>query len=196
MTLTKKDIRKTYIEQRKSLTDDEWAMLNMELLVQCSNFDWSNIEFLHIFLPILAKKEVDTFLVAIWIREHYPHIKLVTSQSNFETNEMRHILWHDECPLEENAYGIPEPTAGEEVNPLSLDMVLVPMVAFDLQGHRVGYGKGMYDKFLAQCKPGAKKVGLALFPPVSNHISDIHDGDMALDAVITPAEIYYFKPTT
>lgn len=176
-----------------SLTEEEWAILNMDLLLQFSNFALEGIQYLHIFLPILSRKEVDTFLLAVWIREHYPTIQLVTSQSNFETNDMRHVIWYDDAVLQENAYGIPEPVGGDDVNPLLIDAVLIPMLAFDENGHRVGYGKGMYDRFLSLCKPKVLKIGLSLFDSLPAPITDIYAGDISLDVAITPGSTYYFN---
>ena len=64
-------------------------------------------------------------------------------------------------------------------------LVLVPGVCFDQTGHRVGYGKGFYDRFLKTCRPGCLKVGLSYFEPV-DPIDDVHDGDVRLDFIVTP----------
>ena len=70
-------------------------------------------------------------------------------------------------------------------------MVLVPLLGFDERGHRVGYGKGFYDRFLAECNPKIQKIGLSLFEPVAQ-IDDTSDFDIPLDACITPNRIWYF----
>ena len=68
-------------------------------------------------------------------------------------------------------------------------MVLVPMLIADKNGHRVGYGKGFYDKFLATCKPSCIPVGLCFYEPVSI-IDDINALDMPLKYCVTPAEVH------
>jgi 5-formyltetrahydrofolate cyclo-ligase len=65
------------------------------------------------------------------------------------------------------------------------------MIGFDLQGNRVGYGKGFYDRFLERTRPDAIKVGLCLFPPV-DQISDAAPFDIKMDVVVTPEQVYFF----
>jgi 5-formyltetrahydrofolate cyclo-ligase len=70
-------------------------------------------------------------------------------------------------------------------------VVFVPLLAFDKQGNRVGYGKGFYDRFLANCKPETIKIGLSFFE-VENEIADVFNNDIELDYCVTPNKIYTF----
>jgi len=79
----------------------------------------------------------------------------------------------------------------EGVNDAEIDMVLVPLLCFDRQGHRVGYNKGFYDKFLKRCRPDCLKIGLGYFPPEAA-IDDISSFDVKLDHCITPESIFDF----
>jgi len=73
---------------------------------------------------------------------------------------------------------------GEKSSPEKVDIVVVPAVAFDLQGHRLGYGKGYYDRFLKKTK--AVKVGVAYdFQIVEKLPAEQHD--IPVDLIITPA---------
>lgn len=65
-------------------------------------------------------------------------------------DEMKFIYMTDLSLVEKGYAGIPEPVADEPVADDPTALVLMPGLAFDLQGHRVGYGGGFYDKFLAQ----------------------------------------------
>ena len=97
--------------------------------------------------------------------------------------------------LEIGHFGIPEPAAGmrhlvpRRVAPAALDVVMVPGVAFDRRGGRIGHGKGYYDQLLARVRPDAFLAGLAfecqLFPTVP-----MEDHDVFLDAVITEKRQY------
>lgn len=71
-----------------------------------------------------------------------------------------------------------------------IDLVIVPLLAFDLDGNRVGYGKGYYDKFLQNCE-NALKIGICLEKPLLK-ILDINEYDIKLDYCITPEKIYSF----
>jgi 5-formyltetrahydrofolate cyclo-ligase len=70
-------------------------------------------------------------------------------------------------------------------------MVLIPLLAFDQTGQRVGYGKGYYDRFLANCRPDCIKTGLSFFP-AEDKITDTNTFDIAMDFCITPDKIYEF----
>jgi 5-formyltetrahydrofolate cyclo-ligase len=190
--LTKKDIRKEYLEKRLNLSDDTLALLNRQLLEQCRLLDYSTFSLAHIFLPISDKKEADTYALAKWARTAYPSIQWVLSRSDMRSAEMEHFLWTPQTILVKNAYGIPEPAGGTKVATADINLVFVPLLAFDTTGHRVGYGKGMYDRFLQQCSPDVTTIGLSLFGPVEA-ITDMNGKDVPLDMVVTPQTIYYFK---
>lgn len=97
--------------------------------------------------------------------------------------------------LAPGTWGIPEPKvelrslADRRVDARRLDLVVVPGVAFDRRGHRLGHGKGYYDRLLAQVRPDAPLVGLAfecqLFPEIPSGPHDV-----AMDRVITEKAVY------
>ena len=66
--------------------------------------------------------------------------------------EMVHLLLQDNTSLRVSNYGVPEPVSGIEIPPSQIDVVFVPLLAFDELGNRVGYGKGYYDRFLTTCR--------------------------------------------
>ena len=104
---------------------------------------------------------------------------------------MQHLHFDDEVELVHNAFGIAEPSAGKIVEPDEIDLVLVPLLAFDKHGYRVGYGKGYYDKFLSQCRKDVIKIGLSFFEPV-DEIDDINQFDISLNYCVTPQQVYEF----
>lgn len=189
----KQTIRKEYLAKRKALSPETIRALNHALLEQCRSLPFHQPAYIHLFLPIAAKNEVDTWPLAAWLREQFPAAKLVLSRSFLATGDMKHLVWDADTTLIENAVGIPEPDNGESVLPSRLDVVFVPLLAFDVSGHRVGYGKGMYDGFLRQCRPDVLSVGLSLFGPLPQPVSDAWDGDVPLKAVVTPEKVYYFN---
>jgi len=90
--------------------------------------------------------------------------------------------------LSSNQYGIPEPS-GEEAT--SLDLILVPGVAFDRQGNRIGMGKGYYDRFLAKQK-NVLKIGLAFSEQILASIPK-EPYDEIVDLIITDEEVIRIK---
>lgn len=189
--LTKKDIRREFLEKRMNTPDSQIKTLNAQLLGQCRQLDFSPYRLAHIFLPITEKKEVDTHAIVDYARGAFPGMQWVISRSDMAHSTMQHYLWEAQTVLEKNAYGIPEPTGGQPIAPAELDVVFVPLLAFDTAGHRIGYGKGMYDRFLEQCRPDVVTIGLSLFDPVTA-ISDIGAWDIPLSIVVTPDSIFHF----
>lgn len=189
---TKKDIRKRYLELRLNLDAATVATLNEQLLVGVQQLDFNGIRLAHVFLPISEKNEVDTWQMVKWLREHQPAMSWALSRSDLKTGVMQHYLWKTNTILVKNKFGIPEPDHGEEVALHDIDLVFVPLLAFDRKGQRVGYGKGMYDRFLKQCRPDVRTIGLSFFGPVPV-IENADAWDIPLRTVVTPDHIYHFK---
>ena len=105
---------------------------------------------------------------------------------------MTHHLWTQTTPWQKNNWGIIEPLASQKIRPDQIDLVIVPLLAVDQNGHRVGYGKGYYDRFLSQCSDQVHAMGVGFFPVVEV-ISDCEVTDIPLDSYITPIHAYFFK---
>lgn len=189
---TKKELRVAYLQKRLNLSPGMHETLNNYLIHHCHSIDYSSIEYVHLFLPILQKKEVDLYPLADFLRTFYPHVKIVLSKTDMKSREMSHYLWDKETVFEHHPYGMTEPAGGILVDPGMLDIVFVPLLVFDLSGNRVGYGKGMYDRFLKKCRQDVMKIGLSQFDPVAA-IADVDKEDVPLDMVMTDEKIYNFK---
>jgi 5-formyltetrahydrofolate cyclo-ligase len=190
--LTKQQLRKQYFAKRQQLTMPEYEALNQQLLQQFQQLDFSNIHCIHLFLPIRERKEPDTYLMIDWLKATHPHIKIVYPKTDFKTLSMQSFAADDALKVKTNGYGIPEPIAGNMVDVKEIDMVLIPLLAFDKQGYRVGYGKGFYDRFLTQCKPGTQFTGLSFFEPV-DMIEDIDEYDVRMHTCIMPTEKWQWQ---
>lgn len=169
----------------------EAEALNARILENCRQLDYTGIRLIHVFLPITEKTEVNTWPLIEWLREAYPGLQWALSRADLTSGAMEHFMWDRLSLLVKNKYGIPEPAGGIPVQPDAIDLVFVPLLAFDKAGHRVGYGKGMYDRFLKQCRPNARTIGLSLFEPLQ--AIDTDATDVALQTVVTPEAIYHFS---
>lgn len=181
-------LRKKYIELRENISDESIEEMSLQIANQALKLPIWNKTYYHIFLPITSKKEVDTeFLMHILQGKDK---SVVVSKAYFSTGEMKHFLLQENTALKTSNYGIPEPISGIEVLPEILDVVFVPLLAFDENGHRIGYGKGFYDRFLKKCKTNAIFVGLSFFNPEPPIIFE--ETDVALDFCVTPENIFDF----
>ncbi|MFD2285151.1 5-formyltetrahydrofolate cyclo-ligase [Pedobacter petrophilus] len=186
--MLKAEIRKQALKERLSLGEAEYNLLNEDLLNHFKSLDFTQVNTIHIFLPITKRKEPNTFLLIEWLAENHPHIKIIVPKADFETALMTHHEYLGIDDLQKNIYDILEPQKGTIHNG-EVDMVLVPLLAFDQYGYRVGYGKGFYDRFLENLN--AKKIGLSLSPAIEK-IDDVNEYDIRLDFCITPTEIIKF----
>lgn len=92
-----------------------------------------------------------------------------------------------ESQLVPGAFGVMEPPTGELADISDMDLVLVPGVAFDRKGNRLGYGKGYFDRLLSGCT--CPVIGLAFEFQVFDHIP-VREGDVPMDKVITGRNVY------
>ncbi len=184
--MRKSELRQAYLAKQKTISRlDRSAKSEAISDAFFEAFDLAGVKWLHSFLPIEKFNEVDSRLIieAVWSK--YPDIQIVVPRVDFETSEITSLIFTAGTKLVKNAWEIDEPTHNEFVAPEMIDMVLVPGLCFDARGHRVGYGKGFYDRFLKTCRPDCVKIGLSYFEPIDK-IDDAHHGDVAVDFVVTP----------
>jgi len=187
-------LRKEYLDKRLALSAKELKRRNEAILKHFTRINFSEVRYLHSYLPIREKNEVDTQLLIEWVKENQPGIRIVVPKSDFKTNVMSHYA-PEEVELKVGRYGIPEPVSGEEVAIKSIDMALVPLIAVDETGQRVGYGRGFYDRFLMECRPDVETIGVSFFEPVER-IADSGPLDVPLKKCITPSGIIDFRWAT
>ena len=116
---------------------------------------------------------------------------MIIPKTDFENHRLENILLTEQTLLKKNDWGIVEPVEGIEVPESKIQIVFVPLLAYDTKGNRVGYGKGFYDGFLEKCSENTLKIGLSFFPP-EEKISDVYETDIPLDYCVTPDKIFKF----
>ena len=186
----KNTLRQVYLGKRLTLSQQEYKRRNSLLLDRLIEYiDFSQVKFMHTFLSMADKYEVDTFSIIKTVKELNPEINIAICKT-LPKGELSHYFLNDRTRIEKNKWGIPEPVEGEAADIAEIDLVLVPLISFDKAGHRIGYGKGFYDRFLKKV-PQAKKVGLALTPPLDS-IEYTDEMDVKLNACVSPFKIYNF----
>ena len=187
--MLKKELRAKYKALRNQLSENDLENLSLAIANEVLKLPiWKNTYF-HLFLPITEHKEVNTEFILHLLSGKDKEI--IVSKSDFESRKMIHFLLTDNTKIKKNEYNIPEPVDGIEVPTSKIDVVFVPLLAFDKAGHRAGYGKGFYDKFLAECLPETIKIGLSFFEAEAS-IDDVFENDIRLDYCVTPNGSYQF----
>lgn len=187
--MTKTELRHLYKQKRKELSSEAIENGSLDISNQLLQLPIWDASFYHIFLSITEHKEINTDYILNILSGKDKNI--IISKSDFESVSMTHYLLMDNTAIKKNKWNIPEPVDGIEINVDKIEVVFVPLLAFDQQGHRTGYGKGFYDKFLSECKPETLKIGLSLFE-AEEKIEGIFESDVALDHCVTPNKVYTF----
>lgn len=188
--MTKQALRSKYKEMRRMLPPGEIERLSENIVEQTLTHIQLFEKTISLFLPIERHKEVNTYL--LWERARNVGATVAVPKSNFETMDMKHILFESTDQLEMNEKGIPEPKKGKVISADKFDIVFVPLLAADKLGNRVGYGKGFYDRFLRKCSPRCLFVGLHFYD-LEEKIEDVLPTDVKLNAIITPEGILRFE---
>ena len=194
--MNKKELRIKYKALRQQLTPEKVDTMSLliannilHLNTRLLNCDFWDNTYFHLFITIKEQMEVETeFILHVLAGKDK---EIVVSKSNFDTIEMTNFLLTDATKFKKNDHNIFEPTNCLEVPNEKIDVVFIPLLAYDKKGNRVGYGKGFYDDFLSKCKKEVIKIGLSFFDP-EEQIDDVSDSDVKLHYCITPTTMYSF----
>jgi 5-formyltetrahydrofolate cyclo-ligase len=174
--MEKKEIRKAINQQRRSLPESDKALAAKavyEKLVQADSFvNAKKILFYYALPDELPTKD----FLEQWCATKQFYLPRV---NGLELD----ILPYDKSKLESGAYSIEEPVGDELLDPSKLDLIIVPAVAFDHSGNRLGRGKGFYDRLL--CKTTAVKIGVGYDFQIIEDIP-VESHDIPMDLVLTP----------
>lgn len=183
--MQKAQLRKIYKQKRADLSLETINKLQENIYKQIFEIDVAEVSKVHLFLTLERFKEIDTRPIINYFRSK--NKRIVVSKTDFANNILTHFYFEKDTEIRLSKFGVPEPINAKQVLEKEIDLVFVPLLISDERGFRVGYGKGFYDRFLANCKPNCKKIGLNFFKPIAN-IDDINEYDIPLDSVIYPKE--------
>lgn len=177
--MTKQDLRKILKDRRSRLTEAEIKAKSREIAARLIHAAFYR-EAGAVMAYCSAFGEVDTMelLARLWADGKRVYVPLCDTQKR----EARPVRITGMADLQPGAYGILEPKEGLRTEPEELDLILVPGIAFDRRGGRIGFGAGYYDRLL--CRTPAYKAALAYsFQVVEDAFSQPHD--VAMDCIIT-----------
>jgi 5-formyltetrahydrofolate cyclo-ligase len=184
--MPKAGLRRKMLESRKALSAEDY--MGKSLIIQqrlISTEEYSHSEVLALYSSI--KKEVDTHqVIEMSLRSGKKVILPAVSDGRLLFRELKEI-----SDLHKGKYGILEPPATSKVfAPDLADLIVLPGIAFDLKGHRVGYGKGYYDKSLHHLEGQGKLVAVCYdFQLVEEIAGEAHD--VKVDMIITEKRIVH-----
>lgn len=153
----KSNLRKEIIQKRNQMGVEFWAeksgMISSHLF---ASPEYQRSQVLHSFISMNHRFEPDTSMILE--RALKDGKKVVVPVTNFADSTLSHTLLKSTSNLKVNKWGVSEPTVIEPVSAELADLILVPLLAADRYGNRLGYGKGFYDSFLSTTS--AYKLGV------------------------------------
>jgi len=189
--LVKKEIRKIYIEKRNLLDADEIKEMSENMLNNFRSISLQGAQILLSYYPIRERREFDVTICEQLLTLENEHLQIAWPKLLEDNVSMQAIAVHSNTVLAENKYNILEPVSDEYIDPQVIDVVFVPLLAFDNKGYRVGYGKGFYDRYLPKCAQDVVKIGFSYFEAL-DAIEDVNEYDVPLNYCITPMRVYEF----
>jgi 5-formyltetrahydrofolate cyclo-ligase len=188
--MKKTELRKLIKSNRKIISKEDIHRIS-DVIIQhlLGEFDWKD-RLVNLFLPIQKHNEIDLNPLKAKIEAIGGQVCI--NRSDFETFELTPILWDEKLIVEENNFGIPEPVHGKKLNLEDIDIVLVPLLAYTREGHRLGYGKGFYDRFLSKTAVDCIHIGIC-HNGEAHQIDDIGEKDIALKYLVSPEGLQTFS---
>ena len=189
--MNKQQLRKIYKEKRKLITSQEKAKWMDLLLINFQKIDLPFINCVHTYMAMYDHNEIATQQIIKYLKFRNPGMQITIPKINAESGQMENFVYKEDMLMVINEFGVKEPSDGDIIDSKHIDIVLVPLLAFDKTGSRVGFGKGYYDKFFPQCRSDVIKIGLSFFE-AEEIIDDANQYDIPLNYCVTPQRVYRF----
>lgn len=177
--MPKHALRTSILKKRQAL-DHATAVVKSERICRLLTTHPWFVEAATVALYWSIRNEVATAPILDWLKNEGKRIALprikgdLLEFSPFEGRES----------LQLGAFKVPEPVATTTLSLEEFDLIVVPGVVFDRTGHRLGYGRGYYDRVLAELPDSVRSIGLAYdFQVVDSIITEAHD--CPVDLVLT-----------
>lgn len=180
--MDKRAIRATVLKRRRALLPDQAAHMShlaQQRLMATDQF--AAARSLALYSPIhneIATSDIFAGACRQGKQVYYPRV----------VGDSLHFVQIDSpAQLVPGFFGVLEPTADLENSRQEPDLILVPGVAFDRRGHRLGYGRGFYDRYLARCTEPVVRVGFSYSFQLCDALP-VGAHDQSLDALVTDTE--------
>lgn len=189
--MNKAELRKIYIHKRAALTTAARMKADDLILIQFQKLGIYIPSLIMTYAPLAKMHEFDPQLITDYCYFKNPDQVLFYPVIHPTAPEMLSVIVTDNTEFKLNKFGISEPISATPMFPEEIDMVIVPLLAYSINGHRVGFGKGYYDRFLKQCRKDVVKIGFSYFEPEAD-IEGTNRYDVKLDYCVSPTNCYTF----
>lgn len=177
--MSKAELRKSFKDQRQKISAEQITECSQRIINQVFDIvDWDKLLSLHVYLPIEAQNEVDTLPLIRVARQQNPGLKIATA-------------WRDGHEVKTNWLDDKFKVAKPAKPDFHFGLIIIPMLAFDSRGYRLGYGGGYYDQFLTT-QPDALTIGLCYEFGHQKQDLPHEDHDVPLKLIVTEDYIYRF----
>jgi 5-formyltetrahydrofolate cyclo-ligase len=185
MAVMKPTLRETSLRHRLEIPQEERARASRRIMEKfLSGVEIAPGSVVAGYWPVKGEVDVRPLLAELIRRGHSAALPQVTEQGRL----LSFRAWHEGAAMVPGCYGIdePDPESAAQVTP---GVVIVPMLAFDARGHRLGYGGGFYDRTLPELNAFAIGVAYA-----SQALEEVPAGryDCRVDMVVTEEAIHRF----
>ena len=189
--MLKNNIRKSLLEQGLLLSDK--FFLEADLIIQRAVIEKINIEASKnnlLYFPFRKEAKLD-----LLIKEINNHQNNIYIPRIFENKKMKFNLLQENSILKKNKFGINEIMSEDFIDPFLFDTMFIPLVGVDINGCRLGYGGGFFDRALSKMNTSKIKpliVGLCYdFQIIDEEFGEPHD--VKYDLVITETNILSYS---
>ena len=142
-------LRKQMLARRMEMPELDWINKSKAVTSHVLESEqYINSTTIHCFVSMNKRREVDTHSLLKTMLDDRK--KVIISSTNFADGTLNQHSLEDFSALKENKWGVLEPVNSPTTGISNLDLILVPLLAADLKGNRLGYGKGFYDRFLSK----------------------------------------------
>jgi 5-formyltetrahydrofolate cyclo-ligase len=173
--ITKSLLRKMALQYRQLLSEEEYQRRNTSLSNQLLELiRQKNFKAIHVFLPIHKFREPDftALFPILWSDGR----RIITTKTDIKSKTQTHFWLEPDTRIIHSTWGIPEPDGAVPVSINDADLIIVPLLLADKNGHRIGYGGGYYDRLLREAT--AYSVGVSLGPVMDELAIDMWDVEL------------------
>lgn len=184
----KNDLRKIFRAKRQALSASDLLHSSTKILNLVVSHNLVPKGMLMLYLDSAKHHELP---MSKWF-DKFDELPICVPKVIDDNGLMNAVIWEKDMPFETNKWGIKEPKKNVFLDPKGITAIIVPLLCFDNNGNRVGYGKGYYDRFIKKCSTHVTTIGVSSFDPIEK-IDLLETTDIPLDYVVTPQKVYSFK---